>query len=872
MRVQQREPFLETMARQFQELELQSRREQFAREWGQHAEAFSQQCAARQAELLEVHQGQLADLQARLERRFRTPPPTDSEHLQQLRRMQRTLVKQKKFIEALEVLRAVDALERKEAEQHSKRIKHENTVALKELFAQHALERAMLQREVAEEEAKLRQARQEAEQQLFNMRCSWETKPVGSWAAAGAAKGHAGRPGQQKRGSPKRETSVPSVGYVPAAAYAWDSSVRQRDAYPRKTSPCKSGSPYLQQPAAVACAAYGLDDVYKRHQRAPAEHVKDGKPWHEHTVTPACWQQSESETGDGLPQRSSVPADRWQPGSSLPSEAGEALMYQSTVADDGYTSDDEVSMYLQECSSEWADLQARKYGGSPAKTTHPLSIPEEHDEVAQTPSAAKLDAQALGRAFKSISSSPEAVKSLLQQLLASINGNTRHLVEQSTDPASPLAEAEAGSAPANSGRQAEVLDKPLAVEAVSRSSSDPVYSSRQDASPGQPASAEAGLRRLSDPAPNRPPALLAKFSLAALHSSAKHLGPPPIVHTRKRSASFASPLSRQSSSRNSFEAPSPAGTSPGRSEKPAASQPAARGLPEPPARHASLPQASESDAAANGDVDASNAENSEPPKAAVPPLLKATGSDQQQALASIPELTSTDGGGGAPALPTSPKLDQLLAAAGTSPRQFNMFNNPVALHDESAVALIGSPGPHSTPGVSSMQSMTERDRVGSLEHWHSGGSDKNSDLSQAADRAVLAHRISTGSSQPEITFTQHTITPDQQQLFDHCKHGRYDEARALLKEGVLSEAVDEEGTTPLMLVAQGGYGRLVKLFLRKDANINARNLAGNTALHFALANQHKAVAKYLIAQGADDGLRNLTGLTCYEWADRLLTV
>lgn len=89
---------------------------------------------------------------------------------------------------------------------------------------------------------------------------------------------------------------------------------------------------------------------------------------------------------------------------------------------------------------------------------------------------------------------------------------------------------------------------------------------------------------------------------------------------------------------------------------------------------------------------------------------------------------------------------------------------------------------------------------------------------------------------------------------------RYEEARALLKAAALPvDTRDPHGSTPLMLACAGGHGRLVKLFLRKGAAINARNAAGDSALLLAAAAGHRAVAKHLLEAGADPTLVNARG-------------
>lgn len=62
------------------------------------------------------------------------------------------------------------------------------------------------------------------------------------------------------------------------------------------------------------------------------------------------------------------------------------------------------------------------------------------------------------------------------------------------------------------------------------------------------------------------------------------------------------------------------------------------------------------------------------------------------------------------------------------------------------------------------------------------------------------------------------------------------------------DLADEEGNTPLIVACQFGFGRIIKMLVRKDANINALNSRGDSPLHVAHAYHHKSVAKYLLSQ------------------------
>ena len=74
---------------------------------------------------------------------------------------------------------------------------------------------------------------------------------------------------------------------------------------------------------------------------------------------------------------------------------------------------------------------------------------------------------------------------------------------------------------------------------------------------------------------------------------------------------------------------------------------------------------------------------------------------------------------------------------------------------------------------------------------------------------------------------------------------RYTEARACVKLGLPLNVADGEGNTPLMLACREGHGRLVKLFVRKGADVAAHNLEGMTAEQLALSRRHTGIVKFL---------------------------
>jgi ankyrin repeat protein len=72
----------------------------------------------------------------------------------------------------------------------------------------------------------------------------------------------------------------------------------------------------------------------------------------------------------------------------------------------------------------------------------------------------------------------------------------------------------------------------------------------------------------------------------------------------------------------------------------------------------------------------------------------------------------------------------------------------------------------------------------------------------------------------------------------------------LEKEGADFNISNEFGVTPLMSAAHSGNVELVKLLLKYVRNVNQEDKEGNTALYYAVENNHLEVVKVLHEHGA----------------------
>ncbi|PON12165.1 hypothetical protein C2W62_41030 [Candidatus Entotheonella serta] len=85
-------------------------------------------------------------------------------------------------------------------------------------------------------------------------------------------------------------------------------------------------------------------------------------------------------------------------------------------------------------------------------------------------------------------------------------------------------------------------------------------------------------------------------------------------------------------------------------------------------------------------------------------------------------------------------------------------------------------------------------------------------------------------------------------VVNRCKMPALQEA---LKEGADVNQMDEDGLTPLMLAAQKGCTKVVKVLLDKNPRINMQSDVGWSALYYAVAHERRKAAETLLDGGAD---------------------
>mmetsp|Transcript_33769 Transcript_33769/g.43345 ORF Transcript_33769/g.43345 Transcript_33769/m.43345 type:complete len:1809 (+) Transcript_33769:177-5603(+) len=127
----------------------------------------------------------------------------------------------------------------------------------------------------------------------------------------------------------------------------------------------------------------------------------------------------------------------------------------------------------------------------------------------------------------------------------------------------------------------------------------------------------------------------------------------------------------------------------------------------------------------------------------------------------------------------------------------------------------------------------------------------------------------------QMALEEQKMAEDFEQLGSWVRHNKPQEIERELNSPdweMPIDYTDDAGNTLLLLAVQNNNKRVVKLALRRGANMKHQNVNGQTVLHYAFRYGFQDLAQYLLEKGADDSIRNAEGLTCYEGlsADDLL--
>ena len=141
-------------------------------------------------------------------------------------------------------------------------------------------------------------------------------------------------------------------------------------------------------------------------------------------------------------------------------------------------------------------------------------------------------------------------------------------------------------------------------------------------------------------------------------------------------------------------------------------------------------------------------------------------------------------------------------------------------------------------------------------------------MAKMAEDGVISTVDNDGITNQKVDISKtQKLSEDFKTVCSLCRHGKFGDIEEMMNHPDWSLSMDyqdDTGNSLLHIAAQNGNKRMVKLCLRRGADLNAQNLSGQTPLHFTYSYGYAEVGEYLVQKGADDSIRNKDGLTCYE--------
>lgn len=128
-----------------------------------------------------------------------------------------------------------------------------------------------------------------------------------------------------------------------------------------------------------------------------------------------------------------------------------------------------------------------------------------------------------------------------------------------------------------------------------------------------------------------------------------------------------------------------------------------------------------------------------------------------------------------------------------------------------------------------------------------------------------------GRSQAEITMLVAAKTGGASPLVIACRYGHYDIVEYLITKchsnveqvgSVTFDGETIEDAPPLWCASAAGHLGIVKLLVKRGANVNSTTRTNSTPLRAACFDGHFEIVKYLISHGADFEVANRHGHTC----------
>uniref|UniRef100_A0A7S3DEF4 Uncharacterized protein n=1 Tax=Palpitomonas bilix TaxID=652834 RepID=A0A7S3DEF4_9EUKA len=104
-----------------------------------------------------------------------------------------------------------------------------------------------------------------------------------------------------------------------------------------------------------------------------------------------------------------------------------------------------------------------------------------------------------------------------------------------------------------------------------------------------------------------------------------------------------------------------------------------------------------------------------------------------------------------------------------------------------------------------------------------------------------------------------------EKAFQLIRHGHAQEVQELLDTKKIDiHEPDADGNKLIHASCHAGNKKILKILLRRGADINSVNDLKQTPLHFAIGLNYKSLSEYLIRKGADLTIRNIYGLAPSE--------
>ena len=96
-------------------------------------------------------------------------------------------------------------------------------------------------------------------------------------------------------------------------------------------------------------------------------------------------------------------------------------------------------------------------------------------------------------------------------------------------------------------------------------------------------------------------------------------------------------------------------------------------------------------------------------------------------------------------------------------------------------------------------------------------------------------------------------------ILEAANKGNIEAVKQHLDAGTDVNAKDSARWTPLHYAAANGHKEVVELLIARGADVNAKDVNGGTPLHIAAFRDQKETAKLLIAKGADVNAKMVSG-------------